>query len=85
MKVFITGSTGTVGGGVLQRCLSHPQITSVVALTRRPLEVKNPKLNNIIHKDFLTYDDEVMAQLKGAEACIWYPPYHPLHIIESNS
>ena len=72
MKVFITGSTGTVGGGVLQRCLGHPGITSVVALTRRPLEIKNPKLNNIIHKDFLNYDDAVVEQLKGAQACIWY-------------
>lgn len=71
MKVFITGSTGTVGGGVLERCLAHPQITSVIALTRRPLETKNPKLNNIIHKDFHTYDDGVIEQLKGAEACIW--------------
>lgn len=72
MKVFITGSTGTVGGGVLQRCLGHPQITSVVALTRRPLDIKDPKLNNIIHKDFHTYPPEIVDQLKGAEACIWY-------------
>lgn len=72
MKVFITGSTGTVGGGVLERCLAHPQITSVVALTRRPLDIQNLKLNNIIHKDFLTYNDNLVEQLKGSEACIWY-------------
>lgn len=72
MKVLITGSTGRVGGCVLERCLAHPQITSVVALTRRPLDIKNPKLNNVIHKNFLEYDDAVIEQLKGAEACIWY-------------
>ena len=72
MKVILTGSTGTVGSAVLQRCLSHPKITSVVALTRRPLDVQDPKLNNIIHKDFLKYDEKVIDQLKGAEACIWY-------------
>ena len=72
MKVFITGSTGRVGGGVLQECLANPQITSVVALTRRPLDIKDPKLNNVIQKDFLHYDDDVIEQLKGAEACIWH-------------
>lgn len=71
MKVFVTGSTGRVGGCVLERCLAHPQITSVVALTRRPLDIKHPKLNNIIHKNFLEYDDAVIDQLRGAEACIW--------------
>lgn len=72
MSVIITGSTGTVGGGVLQRCLGNLEITSVVALTRRPLQVRNAKLNNIVHEDFLKYDDAVIEQLKGAEACIWY-------------
>lgn len=72
MKVFITGSTGRVGGGVLDRCLSHPQITSVVALTRRPIDKKDPKLNNIVHKDYHNYPDSIIEQLKGTEACIWY-------------
>lgn len=71
MKVFITGSTGRVGGGVLDRCLAHPQITSVVALTRRPIDKKDPKLNNIVHKDYNTYPDSIIEQLKGTEACIW--------------
>ncbi len=71
MKVIVTGSTGTVGSAVLQQCIENPAVTSVVALTRRPLEVKDPKLNNIIHKDFLNYDEEVLKQLKGAQACIW--------------
>lgn len=76
MKVFISGSTGRVGGCVLQRCLAHPDITSIVALTRRPLEIKDPKLNNIIHKDYLKYDDAVIEQLKGVEACIWWVSSH---------
>lgn len=77
MKVIITGSTGRVGGGVLERCLAHPQVTSVVALTRRPLDVQSPKLNNIIHKDYNRYNDSVIEQLKGAEACIWYISANP--------
>ncbi|KAK5174214.1 uncharacterized protein LTR77_001294 [Saxophila tyrrhenica] len=71
MKVILTGSTGTVGGGVLRRCLAHPSITEVVALTRRPMEIKDAKLQNVIHKDFSKYDGDVIQQLKGAVACIW--------------
>jgi uncharacterized protein YbjT (DUF2867 family) len=71
MKVILTGSTGLIGSGVLKRCLSHPSITSIVALTRRPLEAKDPKLNNIIKKDYLTYSQAEIEQLQGAEACIW--------------
>ena len=73
MKIILTGSTGTIGSAVLQRCLTHPSITSIVALTRRPIDVKDPdnKLNNIIHKDFLNYPQPIIDQLQGAEACIW--------------
>lgn len=72
MKVILTGSTGFIGAGVLQSCIANPSITSIVALTRRPLEINNSKLHNIIQKDFLNYDKEVLDQLKGAEACVWY-------------
>jgi len=71
MKVIVTGSTGSVGGAVLQQCIKHPSITSIIALTRRPLEVKDPKIKTIIHTDYLTYPPELMNELEGAEACIW--------------
>ncbi|KAK4502705.1 hypothetical protein PRZ48_006131 [Zasmidium cellare] len=71
MKVILSGATGFIGGNVLTRLLSVPSITSIVALSRRPLESTDPKLKVVIHKDFLKYDDEILNQLKGAEACIW--------------
>ena len=83
MKIILTGSTGTVGSAVLKRCIAHPSITSIVALTRRPLDVKDAKLSNIIHKDFLKYDKDVLDQLRGAEACIWYGPITPSSGVKS--
>lgn len=71
MKVILTGSTGLIGSGVLKRCISHPQITSIVALTRRPIEAKDSKLTNLIKSDYHTYTQSEIDQLKGAEACIW--------------
>ncbi|KAK7956405.1 uncharacterized protein PG986_005627 [Apiospora aurea] len=31
----------------------------------------DPRVNVIIHKDFETYDEKVLAQLKGAAGCVW--------------
>lgn len=71
MKVILSGATGFIGGNVLKRLLALPSITSVVALSRRKLDVSDPKLQVLILKDFLKYDEETLAQLQGAEACIW--------------
>ena len=71
MKIILTGSTGLIGSGVLRRCIEHPSITSIVALTRRPIDIKDSKLNNVIKTDYLSYTEEELDQLKGAEACIW--------------
>jgi len=71
MKVILTGSTGFIGGAVLQCCLSHPSITFVIALTRRPLRITHARLENVVCAEFLHYDQTVLSQLAGAEACIW--------------
>jgi uncharacterized protein YbjT (DUF2867 family) len=73
MKVIVTGSTGYIGKGVLEQCLSHPSITKVVALSRRPLvDESNPKLQVILMEHFDAYTDDTIAELVGADACIWY-------------
>ncbi|MCJ1399428.1 hypothetical protein MMC11_002630 [Xylographa trunciseda] len=74
MKVILTGSTGFIGTEVLHQCLNHPQISSIVALSRRalPQEVtSNPKLEVVILSDFTTYPDHVLQKVAGADACIW--------------
>ncbi|KAK4545976.1 hypothetical protein LTR36_002540 [Oleoguttula mirabilis] len=71
MKIILAGSTGFIGSAVLQRCIAHPSITFIVALSRRELSVKHAKLRTIIQPDFLHYPPEILSQLEGAEACIW--------------
>ncbi|KAJ6021054.1 hypothetical protein N7540_006558 [Penicillium herquei] len=70
MKIILTGSTGFIGNEVLQRCLQHPSITSIVALSRRDLP-QHDKLKVAIMNDFLSYPDTVLEEVKGADACIW--------------
>lgn len=73
MKVVLSGSTGYIGGEVLTQCLNHPSITSVLVLTRRdPGDLaENPKAKVIIVKDFTSYDELTINELKTADAAIW--------------
>ncbi|KAF7189538.1 Leucinostatins biosynthesis cluster protein T [Pseudocercospora fuligena] len=71
MKIILSGATGFIGSAVLQRLISLPEITSILVLSRRPLEVKNPKIQTVIVEDFHNYKQHELDQLSGAEACIW--------------
>lgn len=71
MKIILTGSSGFIGASVLTHCLSNPSVTSIVALSRKPLAVTHPKLTTIIHDDFTSYPASLLSQLEGAEACIY--------------
>ncbi|KAI1098036.1 hypothetical protein F4804DRAFT_325857 [Jackrogersella minutella] len=74
MKVIITGATGFVGGEVVRQAIADERITHAYVLVRKPLPEhvsKNPKLTVIEHKDFSTYPPELLAQLAGAEGCVW--------------
>ena len=52
LRVIITGATGMVGEGVLDKCLNHPDVEAVLVITRKPTGYSNPKLTEIIHSDF---------------------------------
>jgi uncharacterized protein YbjT (DUF2867 family) len=70
MRVIVTGTTGMVGEGVLLECLSSPQITEVLSVSRKPTEKKHPKLKEYIIADFLSLkeNDENLA---GYDACFF--------------
>ena len=74
-KIILTGATGLIGSEVLQQCLAHPSITSVVVLSRRSLPEplsKRSKLKVIIHQDFSTsYPLALLEEVVDADACIW--------------
>ncbi len=68
MKVIITGATGMVGKGVLLECLDHEDVSEVLSIGRRSLEMDHPKLKELIHKDFSEFES-VADQLQGYDAC----------------
>jgi len=74
MKVLVTGATGTIGQHVLLHVLLRPEITSVVAISRRDLPTdisNNPKLKVIILKDFNDWPQDILEEIKDADAMIW--------------
>lgn len=61
MKLLLVGSSGLVGREVLKLALAAPQVSSVVAFTRRPLD-EHPKLQApVVNFDQLP-DDETWWQ-----------------------
>ena len=75
MKILFTGATGAIGSGVLEQCLAHPEITSVVAFSRRELPSKvssNPKIEVVIISDFSHWPEGVLERHADAAAMVWY-------------
>lgn len=70
MKVILTGATGMVGEGVLTECLNHPDVESVLLLTRKSTGLNHPKVTEVIHSDFLDIST-VESRLTGFDACFF--------------
>jgi uncharacterized protein YbjT (DUF2867 family) len=52
IRAVITGATGMVGEGVLHECLHHPEVESVLSISRRSCGLHHEKLKEIMHEDF---------------------------------
>jgi hypothetical protein len=75
MKFILTGTSGFIGGEILSQCLSLPSLISLIILSRRPLpeiSARDPRISIIVLENFLIYPEDVVKQLVGAKACLWY-------------
>ena len=54
-NVIITGSSGMIGGMVLQKCLESNDVKKITSIVRKTSGISHPKLNEIIHDNFLDY------------------------------
>lgn len=70
MKVIIFGATGMVGQCVLTECLKNPAIEEILIIGRKSCGIKNPKIKEIIHHNFLDYSD-IENELKAYDACFY--------------
>jgi uncharacterized protein YbjT (DUF2867 family) len=70
MKIIVTGATGTTGSEVIRQAILDKEISSIVALARKPLDLKHEKLSVIPHQDFLDYSS-LNGLFSGSDAIIW--------------
>ena len=69
-KVVIVGSTGMVGGIVLQLCLQHEDVHEVIALVRKQTNIQHEKYKEVVVADFLNYD--TYTHLFNETAVVYY-------------
>lgn len=70
MRVILFGATGMVGQGVLRECLLDPAVDSVLSVVRRAASPTHPRLRELVHTDFLAYQD-VRLELLNLDACFF--------------
>lgn len=70
MKVIITGSTGMVGEGVLLECINNEHVTDILLLNRKHHPITDPKVKEIIVKDFMQAEG-IQDALQGYDACFF--------------
>lgn len=70
MKAVVFGASGMVGQAVLRECIMDMSVDSVIAVTRSPMSLINPKFRNIVHADFLNFSP-LAKQLKGVDVCFY--------------
>ncbi|KAB5576211.1 nucleoside-diphosphate-sugar epimerase [Coniochaeta sp. 2T2.1] len=75
MHLILTGATGLVGSGVLDAMVKMKDITKISIISRRPVQmaddIKDPRINVILHKDFSSYPQSLLEQVKDATGCVW--------------
>ena len=58
---LLLGATGLVGGQLLEQLLAHPAYDTVVALSRRPLDIQHPKLR----QEVIDFDRPDIGKIRG--------------------
>lgn len=82
MKLIIVGASGFVATELISQALRRPDVTNLVALSRKPVTALNSenaaKLKSVLITDYGEYPDDVKKELAGANACIWYGSFSQL-------
>jgi len=70
VRVVIFGATGMVGSGVLLECLDDARVESVLVVGRNATGVHHPKVTEIVHGDFFSFDS-LKARFGDRDACFF--------------
>ena len=70
MRALIFGASGMVGSGVLKECLDDARVRSVLVVGRTPCGITHPKLEEVLHADFLDFGP-VEHRFADCDACFF--------------
>lgn len=70
MKIIVTGATGTAGKEVVRQAILDNEIDEIIAVSRNPVMLESPKIRQVLHQDFMSYDT-IIAEFSMADAFIW--------------
>jgi hypothetical protein len=59
-----------VGMGALLECLDDARVTSILVVGRRPVGVRHPKIEEIVHDDFFHYE-AIQSRFADCDACFF--------------
>ncbi|KAK8115248.1 hypothetical protein PG999_007317, partial [Apiospora kogelbergensis] len=85
MKIVIIGGTGLVATELIRQGLTIPEITSIVAVARRPVHLEadvpdSSKFKSVTLRDYEEFTDIVKSELAGADVCIWTVAVTPFRL-----
>lgn len=69
MKIIITGATGMVGQAALIESLDSPTVSEVLIINRKPIEIKHPKLKELLIADYSEIPSQT-EKLTGYDGCL---------------
>ncbi|MDQ3140643.1 MAG: NAD(P)H-binding protein [Bacteroidota bacterium] len=69
-SLLIFGASGMIGSEFLTQALADEEINRVTVILRKEIDIQHPKLRQIIHRDFLDYQN-LINEFKSHTACIW--------------
>ena len=70
MRIIVTGATGLAGEEVVRQAIANNKITSITAIVRKPMKLQSPKLQTIIHNNFMDYS-ELKEVIENNDAFLW--------------
>jgi uncharacterized protein YbjT (DUF2867 family) len=70
VTILLFGATGSAGGSVLRVCLASPLVDEVRVVVRRSTGLRNFKLREIVHSDFLDFK-AIAPTFDGVDACFY--------------
>ncbi|KAK8135946.1 nucleoside-diphosphate-sugar epimerase [Apiospora sp. TS-2023a] len=85
MKIAIIGGTGLVATELIRQALTITEITSIIVVARRPVQLdtdapNTSKFRSVTLRDYEEFTDAVKAELSGVDVCIWTVAVTPFRL-----